>query len=145
MDIRALLQRLWRRGKPAPENLRRGAFGERAARRHLQRLGWRLLAANYRSDFGEIDLIFRDRTCLVFVEVKARSSEEWSRPADAVDAAKQRRISRTAFDYLRRLGAPAARFRFDIVEVLLEQNGDVIREIRHIPNAFPLTRPLRYG
>src|SRR6187455_723333 len=113
-----------------PEHLRRGELGERAARRHLQKLGLKFLAANFRSDRGEIDLVFRDHDCLVFVEVKARSSEDWTRPAAAVNARKRRLISQTALDYLRLLKNPEVKVRFDIVEVLL-QDGKV-REVRHL-------------
>src|SRR6266498_5741317 len=67
----------WRKGRTLPEHLRRGRLGERAARRHLRRLGLKFLAANFRSARGEIDLVCRDRDCLVFVEVKTRSSEGW--------------------------------------------------------------------
>jgi putative endonuclease len=79
----------------------------------------------------------------VFVEVKTRSSEAWTRPAAAVDARKRRLLSQTALDYLRRLDNPPVKFRFDIVEVLLADGA--VREIRHLPNAFPLAPPYRYA
>jgi Holliday junction resolvase-like predicted endonuclease len=75
--------------------------------------------------------------------VKTRSSEDWVRPAAAVDAKKQRHLSLAALDYLRRLGNPPVKFQFDIIEVLLEDGG--VREVRHLPNAFPLSAPYRYG
>ena len=130
-------------GKAQPEHLRRGELGERAAKKHLQKLGLKFLAANFRSARGEIDLIFRDGDCLVFVEVKTRSSEEWTRPASAVDARKRTLLSQTALDYLRRLKNPPVKIRFDIMEVLLTDG--TVREIRHLPNTFPLARPYRYG
>jgi putative endonuclease len=126
-----------------PEHLRRGALGERAAKRHLQQQGLKFLAANYRSHHGEIDLVFRQADCLVFVEVKTRSSEDWTRPAAAVNARKKRLLSQTALDYLRLLKQPEVKIRFDIVEVLLDAGR--VREIRHLPNAFTLSRPFRYG
>ena len=126
-----------------PEHLSRGALGESAARRHLQQAGLKFLTANFRSDRGEIDLIFRDDDCLVFVEVKARSSEDWTRPAAAVDRRKRRLLSQTALDYLRLLRNPAVKIRFDIVEVLLADGA--VREIRHLPNTFPMEKPYRYG
>jgi putative endonuclease len=126
-----------------PEHLRRGKFGERAAKRHLRQSGLKFLTANFRSSRGEIDLIFRDDDCLVFVEVKTRSSEEWTRPAAAVDARKRRLLSQTALDYLKLLKQPAVKVRFDIVEVLLDQCS--VREVRHLPNAFAISRPYRYG
>jgi Holliday junction resolvase-like predicted endonuclease len=176
-------------GKPQPEHLRYGKLGERAAREHLQRQGLKFLTANFRTDRGEIDLVFRTvdcpplstsrhhplarcflrlfnpaarfsplplwlrlactrdfrhgADCLVFVEVKTRSSEEWARPAAAVDRERRQRLTRTALDYLRLLRNPPVKLRFDIVEVLLE-NG-AVHEIRHLPNAFPMEHPYRYG
>ena len=130
-------------GQPKPEHLRRGELGERAAKKHLQQRGLKFLTANFRSERGEIDLIFRDGDCLVFIEVKTRSSESWTRPAAAVDARKKRLLSLTALDYLRRLKNPEVKFRFDIVEVLLA-DGEV-REVRHLPNTFSLSKPYRYA
>lgn len=131
------------RGKEKPEHLRRGELGELAAKKHLQQLGLKFLTANFRSKRGEIDLVFRDDTCLVFVEVKTRSSEDWTRPAAAVNARKKRLISQTALDYLRLLKNPKVKIRFDIVEVLLADGA--VREVRHLPNTFPMSQPLRYG
>ena len=130
-------------GKEKPEHLRRGELGERAAKRHLQREGLKFLTANFRSKRGEVDLVLRDADCLVFVEVKTRSSEDWTRPAAAVDARTRRLLSQTALDYLRLLKNPEVKIRFDIVEVLLT-DGEV-REIRHLPNTFPMEKPFRYG
>jgi putative endonuclease len=135
--------RAWTRRAVLPEHLRRGQLGERAAREHLCASGMKFLTANFRSHRGEIDLILRDADCLVFVEVKSRSSEHWNRPAAAIDAKRRRRLSEAAFDYLRLLGNPEIKFRFDVVEVLLA-NGQV-REVRHLPNCFPLAPPRRYG
>jgi len=130
-------------GKEKPEHLRRGELGERAAKKYLQKQGLKFLAANYRSARGEIDLIFRDDDCLAFVEVKTRSSEDWTRPAAAVNAERRRRLSQAALDYLRLLKNPPVKIRFDIVEVLL--NDGEVREIRHLPNTFPMAKPFRYG
>jgi putative endonuclease len=130
-------------GKVKPEHLRRGKLGERAAKKFLQKAGLKFLAANFRSERGEIDLVFRDGDCLAFVEVKTRSSEDWSRPAAAVNAGRRRRLSQCALDYLRQLKNPAVKIRFDIVEVLLA-DGDV-REIRHLTNTFAMAKPFRYG
>lgn len=129
--------------KAEPEHLRRGRIGERAARKQLQRQGLKFLTANFRSDRGEIDLVFRDGDCLVFVEVKTRSDESWMRPSAAVDARKRRLLTQTALDYLRLLKHPPVKVRFDIVEVLLA-DGEV-REVRHLPNTFPMSAPYRYG
>ena len=137
LRLRSLLGRA-----PLPINLRRGALGEAAAKKQLRRLGLKFLTANFRSSRGEIDLVFRDDDCLVFVEVKTRSSEEWTRPAAAVDKERRQRLTRAALDYLRLLKNPEVKVRFDIVEVLL-QNG-AVHEVRHLPNTFPMERPHRY-
>jgi putative endonuclease len=134
--------KVWRGGKEKPLTQQHGELGERVAKKHLQRLGLKFLVANFRSPRGEIDLVFSDGDCLVFVEVKTRSSEDWTRPAAAVDAGQQRRISQAALDYLRLIKNPEMKIRFDIVEVLLA-DGE-IREVRHLPNAFPISRGLRY-
>ena len=141
--------KLWSRArafftrKELPTHLRHGALGERTAKAHLQKLGLKFLTANFRSARGEIDLIFRDEDCLVFVEVKTRSSEDWTRPAAAVDARKRRLLSQCALDYLKLLKHPEVKIRFDIVEVLLTDGA--VREVRHLPNTFSLSAPYRYG
>ena len=117
-------------------HLRLGRKGEEAARAELERVGMTVLCANYRHGRGEIDLIVRDGEVLAFVEVKSRSSESWVRPAQAVGRAKQRMLSDTALAYLNALGRPRVAFRFDIVEVLFA--GPDVREVRHLPDAFPL-------
>lgn len=153
------VKQLWQKLKAIvadePEHLRRGRLGERAARAFLRKQGMKFLTANYRSPRGEIDLIFRaggragetvagDATdCLVFVEVKTRSSETWGRPAAAVNARKRRLLSQTAMDYLRLLKDPRVKIRFDIVEVLLTDGA--VREVRHLPNTFALSPPYRHG
>ena len=126
-----------------PEHLRRGELGERAAEKHLRGLGLKFLTRNFRSERGEIDLVMRDGDCLVFAEVKTRSSGGWTRPAAAVNARKRRLLSQTALDYLRLIKNPEVKIRFDIVEVLLADGA--VREVRHLPNTFPMSKPYRYG
>jgi putative endonuclease len=133
----------WFSRKEKPVHLRRGELGERAAKKHLKRQGLKFLVANFRSPRGEVDLVFRERDCLVFIEVKTRSSEEWVRPAAAVDKERRQRLSRAALDYLRLLRNPPVKLRFDIVEVLL--NDGEVREVRHLPNTFAMEKPYRYG
>lgn len=135
--------RAWWGGRTKPAHLRHGELGERAAKAQLRRQGMKFLTANFRTPRGEIDLVFRDQDCLVFVEVKTRSSEEWTRPAAAVDAKRRRRLTRAGLDYLRLLRNPPVKVRFDIVEVLLADGK--VSEIRHLPNTFAMERPYRYG
>jgi putative endonuclease len=136
------LRALWPRRADSLQQ-QHGKLGERAAKTYLTGLGLKFLTANYAARRGEIDLIFRDGPCLVFVEVKARSVDSWTRPAAAVDRKKRRLLSKAALAYLRRLRNPQVPVRFDIVEVLLEAGG--VSQIRHLPNTFSLSPPYRYG
>jgi putative endonuclease len=142
MNLAARVKSWWG-GTEKPLHLRHGELGERAAKKHLKRQGLKFLTANFRTPRGEIDLIFRERDCLVFVEVKTRSSEDLVRPAAAVDKERRGRLTRAALDYLRLLKNPLVKVRFDIVEVLLHDGA--VREVRHLPNTFPMERPYRYG
>jgi len=117
--------------KPDLSNKRQtGTAYEEQAARWLENRGIRVIEKNYRCRQGEIDLIARDGKYLVFVEVKYRSSTEKGYPAEAVDARKQRRITRAAAFY-----CYEHRFcedqpcRFDVVSIL----GD---EITYYKNAF---------
>ena len=74
----------------------RGAIGEVFAARFLRDKKWTILTANYRSRFGEIDIIAQDRSYIVFVEVKTRAIGAWVTPAEAVTKAKQRKIIQNA-------------------------------------------------
>jgi len=97
-----------------------GELGERLAACHLRRCGKKVLYRNFRAPRGgEIDIIFRDGETLVFGEVKTRTSEDFGRPAAAVDAEKQGLIIRGANAWLRELNLPEVLFRFDVIEVTL--------------------------
>ncbi|MDR1304990.1 MAG: YraN family protein [Verrucomicrobiales bacterium] len=122
----------------APRKNERGQRGERAAARFLRKSGYRILVANYRGWRGEIDLVCRHQDTLVFVEVKARGLNAWASPAAAVTAAKQRRIIRTAYEYLDELPSQDMPVRFDVVEVYLGADGEA-KSCQLIPSAFELT------
>jgi putative endonuclease len=141
VEFLACIFGFWHR-RQLPAHLRVGKLGEHAAKKHLRRKGMKFLTANFRTERGEIDLVYRGDGCLVFVEVKTRSSEEWGRPAAAVDRERRWRLTRAALDYLRLLKNPLVKTRFDIVEVLVE--GELVREIRHLPNSFEMEKPYRY-
>ena len=76
------------------------------------------------------------------MEVKARTREDFGRPLEAVDRAKQKRISRGALAWLRMLDNPDILFRFDVVEVIVTDDAKPRLEL--IKNAFPLSRPYLY-
>jgi len=112
-----------------------GSQSERLAAEYLKRKGYRIVETNYRSPVGEIDIIAREKGTLVFVEVKARRSNRFGSPKGAVTAAKQRKISMAALDYLKRSGLDDARARFDVVAI---DTSSGKTHIELIKNAFDL-------
>ncbi|MBI2894774.1 MAG: YraN family protein [Deltaproteobacteria bacterium] len=98
-----------------------GAVGAEAERRvgaHLERLGFRVVARNFRSRWGEIDLIASRPGEIHFVEVRARSTETFVTAAESIDARKQARIRRTAEVYLAKKARPFAQAFFDVATVV---------------------------
>jgi putative endonuclease len=115
---------------------RTGERGEELAAAHLEASGYRIIERNYRSVFGEIDIVAEEGETLVFVEVKCRRSDAFGPPELAVGREKQKKISRIALHYLsehRQRHCPA---RFDVVAVKLLPGGARIELIR---NAFDLS------
>jgi putative endonuclease len=118
---------------------RLGGRAEELAARHLRRRGWRLLARNVRTRYGEIDLIALDRGALVFVEVKAGRAGRLGgpgRPVLAVGPVKQRRLRSLARAWLVEARVPRYReIRFDVIGVTVAGDGSV-RGFEHIEDAF---------
>jgi len=113
-----------------------GAWGEARAAEYLRRKGYRLVAQGYRSRFGEIDLIVRNRKYLVFVEVKLRKSADFARAREFVDLRKQDRIRTTASIYLAQ-NPTELQPRFDVIEIYAPDGPDTLRpEINHMEDAF---------
>ena len=111
--------------------------------RFLRRNGYKVLYRNFKGrSGGEIDIVCRDNDTLVFVEVKTRTREDFGRPVEAVDRQKQQRISRGGLAWLRMLDNPDILFRFDVVEVVLPDNGTPRLEL--VRNAFKLSAPYIY-
>ncbi|MFC7527063.1 YraN family protein [Actinoplanes sp. GCM10030250] len=111
-----------------------GAYGERLAARHLEKLGLVVLHRNWRCSDGEIDLILRDGDDVVFCEVKTRRGTAFGPPAAAVDHRKIRKLRLLAFRYLTDSGVRGGQIRFDVVEVLPQRRGAAI--VVHIRAAF---------
>ncbi len=99
-------------------NLDRGREAEERACRHLQQQGLTLSQRNYRSPYGEIDLVMQERDTLVFVEVRFRASASFGSPAETVDARKQGRLRATAEHYRQNIPRASKKAcRFDIVAI----------------------------
>ncbi|MEV4532208.1 YraN family protein [Asanoa sp. NPDC049518] len=111
-----------------------GAWGERLAAQHLADASFRIVARNWRCPLGEIDIIAWDGDALVFCEVKTRRGLGFGVPAEAVVAAKARRLRRLGARWLALNNAHPREIRFDVIAVLVRRPGTV--EIEHIRGAF---------
>lgn len=115
-----------------------GAQNEAAVVKVLRRKGYKIVARNFRTALGEIDIIAKHKRTLVFIEVKARRSTAYGDPKWAVTPAKQRTISKVALIYLKMNGGTHTKARFDVVTV---QHSTEPPKVEIIPNAFELAYP----
>jgi len=124
----------WLRQRFRPLSL--GERGERYAARYLRRLGYKILFTRHRQRYGEIDILAVEGQTVVFVEVKTRRSKEKGRPAEAVDANRQARLTRAALAFLKSHRLLEHASRFDIIEVVwpVDQKRPTVQ---HIQDAFP--------
>ena len=112
-----------------------GTIGETLTCRYLQENGYQIIARNYRSIYGEIDIIAQKDGTTAFVEVKTRQSDPKIRPCFDVTKAKQKKIMRTAYLYLQENHLKTY-VRFDISEVYLTHRTRTLHHIHYIRNAF---------
>lgn len=117
-----------------------GDRGERLAERYLKRQGLKIIGRQDLDQLGELDLIATDGKSIIFVEVKTRTSNVGGEPLDAVDADKQRRLTRAAMGYLQRHGLSEYPARFDVISITWSVAADKSPagkpRIEHIKNAF---------
>ena len=113
-----------------------GRLGERLAAEHLERLGYRILARNHRTRFGELDLVVADDATIVFCEVKTRRAGSGG-PWDALGERKRGQVRRMAAAWLNdvRDRPRASALRFDAVGVTLDARGELVR-LDHLEGAF---------
>ncbi|OPX98609.1 MAG: hypothetical protein A4E58_00797 [Syntrophorhabdus sp. PtaB.Bin006] len=104
-----------------------GQEGEERAVRILKKEGYRIIERNYRTRFGEIDIIAEEKDYLVFVEVKKRNTPAFGDPFHAIDARKRQHMVKSALFYLKNHNCFDRRVRFDVVGV----DGDGVKIIRH--------------
>ena len=110
-------------------NKRVGNIGEAKAVSFLKQKGYKIIELNYTNKIGEIDIIAKDKEVLVFVEVKARSSDKFGMGREAVNFRKQQKIRLVAQGYLKYKKLFDVSCRFDVLDVMND-------EITHIENAF---------
>jgi putative endonuclease len=121
------------RSGPGVRAHRSGADGEDQAVRFLQELGFRILERNFRTRFGEVDIIAADGGVIVFVEVKRRESAAHGTAAEFVSPAKMRRVVSAARVYAARNGLSEKPIRFDVVAIDVVEGRE---QLRHHRGAF---------
>lgn len=109
-----------------------GERGEELAKSYLEKLGYKIIVANWRERKFEIDIIAIDNNEIVFVEVKSRSTSFFGNPEEAVTQKKQQHLINGADFYIKEKEVDLEG-RFDVVSIVLNVNE---QEIKHIKNAF---------
>ena len=117
--------------KPAA---RPGLSGEARACDYLRSRGYAILARNFRTRFGEVDIVARKDGVTVFVEVKEREGDSHGGALDAVTRGKRRRVIRAATAYAAAHGLMETPLRFDVIAIDIVANGAV--KVRHEAGAF---------
>jgi putative endonuclease len=115
-----------------------GSRSERRAARYLRKQGFRIIARNWSTPLGELDLIAVDGPCIVFVEVRSTAGDDPERPAESVDLVKQKRLTRMALQFLQAKGLLGREARFDVLAIAWPTDK---REptIEHFRSAFEAT------
>lgn len=110
------------------DKIKLGKNGEKRARKYLKRSGWKIVEKNFKSPFGEVDIIAKKGDILAFIEVKTRLTDTFGAPSEAVTPARQRRYIQAAKFYFagREIDCTV---RFDIIEIFQDK-------LNHLENAF---------
>lgn len=123
------------------QNLTKGESGEELAAGLLKKNGYKIVARNYKTKLGEIDIIAYDRDTVCFIEVKARHSDRYGSPKEAILPRKQRQISKAALLFLKENNLLNKNARFDAVSIAYSQNKP---QLELIKNAFELDGDFTY-
>ena len=109
-----------------------GEKGELLAKFYLEKKGYTILEQNFRTRYGEIDIIAKLQNEIIFFEVKTRSSTDHGLPCEAVNKAKQRKIRGVANYYLLTAGCDCSKCRIDVIEILIISKKPFIRQISNV-------------
>ena len=118
-----------------PDRVAKGRMGEQAAASFLAGRGYEVVARNQRTPVGELDLVCRDRSEVVIVEVKARSNEEFGAALEAIGPRKARRLRAAALWWLSDRGMFPCPVRFDAVVLSMDSRGLPL-ELEHIQDVI---------
>ncbi|MBU3959139.1 MAG: YraN family protein [Candidatus Omnitrophica bacterium] len=113
-----------------------GRAGEEVAISLLKKNDYKILAKNYKTKLGEIDIIAKDKDTFCFIEVKTRNSDRFGLPAEAISDSKQRHIARAALIFLKENNLLDKKARFDVVSVIYSEKYRPRLDL--IKNAFEL-------
>lgn len=116
-------------------NILIGKAGEKIAEAFLGNLRFKIMERNFRTPFGEIDLICLDKNTLVFIEVKTRVSKSFGSPLLSITKFKKKTIIKNAMYYLKRFRLIDTGARIDIISINLNQNGE-FEKLEHIKSAI---------
>jgi putative endonuclease len=112
-----------------------GALGEKLARDFLKKKGYSILETNYRCREGEIDIVARQKNCLVFIEVRTKSNLEFGTPEESMTATKMLHLKRAAQHYCQNCNKSPDSWRIDFVAIELDPNNK-IKRIELVENAI---------
>ena len=115
-----------------------GNQGEAEAARFLEGLGYKILHRQLRGRYGELDLVALDGETIVFVEVKTRASTAAGHPTESITVAKQKKITRSALEFLKHHRWLNRKARFDVVSIIWPKGGEPPL-LQHYINAFEPT------
>lgn len=105
-----------------------GKFGEGKACEFLKDEGYTIIERNFKTRFGEIDIIAKENNCLAFIEVKTRSNLNFGLPEEAITQAKRAHLIKSAYNYLASNKSRYDSLRFDVVSVLPDGKIELIKE-----------------
>ena len=108
-----------------------GKEGEKIAVAYLRKNGYHIYESNFRCSLGEIDIIAREKSELVFIEVKTRKSGKLGYPEQAVGARKQKKMSQLALWYLQKKNTKDTATRFDVLTIMILPAGNEIKLIKY--------------
>lgn len=109
-----------------------GFEGEESACKYLTDIGYAVLTRNYHSRFGEIDIIAKDKDCLVFIEVKTRSNSSYGTPLEAITKSKLWKLIKTSQFYINQFKLGDIEYRFDAIEINFTGENSSINHLKSI-------------
>lgn len=110
-----------------------GSEGEELAVKFLKKKEYNIIARNYKTPIGEIDIVAKDKDTIVFIEVKTRTNDSFGYPFEAVNQHKRQKLKNLALLYLKKQRHEFP-VRFDVISISCAQNGK--KSIEHIIDAF---------